>query len=101
MLVFFFFFICSGAQGGSGTWSLIDCKLLLGYHSKMSWVETNSKTLQFQAKMIPNRVCNQAQQRTNHSLPFLSCIYKITKKKKTTDVQNGHENVLLAEATDG
>lgn len=98
-LCLFFFFPSSAAQGGFGACSLINCKLLLGYHSKISWVETNSKTLlQFQTKMIPNRVCNQAQQRTNYSLPLLSCTLK---KKFTTDVQNGHENALVAEASDG
>lgn len=38
--------------------------------------------LQFQTKMIPNRVCNQAQQRSNNGLPFLSCIYKRAKKSQ-------------------
>lgn len=36
-------------------------------------------SLQIQREMIPSRVCSQAQQRTNYSLSFLSCIYKTTK----------------------
>lgn len=33
------------STGDSRACALINCKLLLGYHSKRSWVETNSKTL--------------------------------------------------------
>lgn len=32
------------SPGGFLAWSFINCKLLLGYHSKKSWVETKSKT---------------------------------------------------------
>jgi hypothetical protein len=39
------FLLSFWSTGASRAWALINCKLLLGYHSKISWVETNSKTL--------------------------------------------------------
>lgn len=85
----FVFFLLSPAlwsPGGFLTWSSINCKLLLGYHYKKSWVETRSKTC-----------CRPELQRsplgsTNGPsgliIPSHSCI-AVVKQQITTNVAKG------------